>query len=110
MSFSTSKSYGRTGRLTVSADTSGDNVYSGDDTYYDEEPPAELTFDDVLAILGSQPRADQVTARLGYYLRGGRVRSTVKPVANVSVVGSGAGRIDVTMFTHPPLPAETSAP
>lgn len=43
MSFSTSKSYGRTGRLTVSADTSGDNVYSGDDTYYDEEPPAELT-------------------------------------------------------------------
>jgi len=28
----------------------------------------------------------------------------------LAVDESGAGRIDVTMFTHPPLPAETSAP
>ena len=95
MSFSTSKSYGPTGRLIISGDTAR-NVYSGDDEYYSDEPPAELTFDDVLAILGSQPRLDQVTARMGYYLGGGRFRKTVKPVANVAVVGTQTTLISFT--------------
>lgn len=93
MSFSTSKSYGSTGRLILAGDTSGYDAYSGDDEYYydddyDAVPIEELTFDDVLAILDSQPRIDKVTARLGYYLGGGHFRSTVKPVANTAVVGS----------------------
>lgn len=97
MSFSTAKSYGPTGRLIISGDTSHKDVYSGDDEFYSDEPPAELTFDDVLAILGSQPRLDQVSAKLGYTYRGSaRYRTTVKPATNVAVVGTRTTLISFT--------------
>lgn len=88
MSFTTAKSYGKSGRLTVSGDVSGESSYSGDEEFWFDEEPELLTFDQVLTALRSEARADKVTARLSYSLRGKRTRTTARTTPQVIVVGS----------------------